>query len=130
MSKTKSELVTVEFLGIPLQVKFKKMRHDYMAHINESDAYKCYERALDKLNRPDYDKGYRLEVSSGRTSLGLFRSVTLYRYVQDADKDSVQYVMSLRLSEVSQTYELSVSFTVYSFYVELPESDNLYLFGD
>jgi putative lipoic acid-binding regulatory protein len=123
-----NSLVTVDFLGIRLDVRFRKTKYDYVSKLDEQTACECYERALARLNRSSFDKGYRLEVCVGVTNLGLVRSVTLFRYVQDVKTELVQYVMSLRMS--SKGNELSVSQTVYNFFVELPESDNLYLFGE
>jgi hypothetical protein len=121
-------VVTVEFLGIPVQAKFKKTGRDYVSLISRGVADDCYERALSRLNRSSFDAGFRLEVSTGSTYLGLVRSVVLFRYVHDRECESVQYIMSLRISE--KLCELSVSHSVYSLFVELPESNHLSLFGD
>jgi hypothetical protein len=122
------ELVTVDFLGIALQSKFRKSNYAYIAKISRDIADQCYERALARLNRPDYEQGCRLEVSVGQGSLGLVRSVTMYRYLIEEGRESVQYLMSLRMS--GNSCELSISQTVFSFFAELPNSDHLYLFGE
>jgi hypothetical protein len=115
--------MSIKVFGIEVTSRFRKVKYDYVSKIPMSLAEDCYAKALSKLSLNSYlDKGFYIEVSSGVSNLGILKRVlTLYRYVQDKNCESIQYVMSVRMTPTEAC--LVVSGSAYGYFESLVESD-------
>jgi hypothetical protein len=114
----KVRILKVDILGELVTGKFRLVKNKYESKISLEIAESCYERALSILRvNGNFDKGFYIEVSSSFSVYGDYRNLTLYRYVEDKSGESMQYMLSIRITAKGAI--LTVSSCVYGLLTSL-----------